>query len=466
MCNGTFGNTKRNKAMPATKSIYTCQNCGFQSPKWMGKCTSCGEWNTFVEEIIEKKKSAAKVAARHLGNQPITLENIQAAKTQRIVAGIKEFDRVLGGGIVPGSLILLGGDPGIGKSTLALQLALKLNKQKILYTSGEESLQQIKLRAERLNNSNNNCLFLSETSLENLLAHSEQIQPDVLIIDSIQTISTENIESSPGSVSQVRECTSAILKFAKKSGVAVVLIGHINKEGSIAGPKVLEHIVDTVLQFEGDTNYMYRILRSNKNRFGSTNELGIFEMRSDGLREITNPSEQLISKVSDDVSGTAIAATIEGIRPILIEIQALVSSAAYGTPQRSSTGFDLRRLNMLLAVLEKRAGFKLIQKDVFLNIAGGLKINDPATDLAVICSILSSNIDIPIDHKICFAGEVGLTGEIRAVNRIEQRIAEAAKLGFKKIIIPSLNKGFDTSGFGIDIVKTSRVEEVFRSIFG
>ncbi|QGY44401.1 DNA repair protein RadA [Maribellus comscasis] len=452
--------------MPATKSIYTCQNCGFQSPKWMGKCTSCGEWNTFVEEIIEKKKSAAKVAARHLGNQPITLENIQAAKTQRIVAGIKEFDRVLGGGIVPGSLILLGGDPGIGKSTLALQLALKLNKQKILYTSGEESLQQIKLRAERLNNSNNNCLFLSETSLENLLAHSEQIQPDVLIIDSIQTISTENIESSPGSVSQVRECTSAILKFAKKSGVAVVLIGHINKEGSIAGPKVLEHIVDTVLQFEGDTNYMYRILRSNKNRFGSTNELGIFEMRSDGLREITNPSEQLISKVSDDVSGTAIAATIEGIRPILIEIQALVSSAAYGTPQRSSTGFDLRRLNMLLAVLEKRAGFKLIQKDVFLNIAGGLKINDPATDLAVICSILSSNIDIPIDHKICFAGEVGLTGEIRAVNRIEQRIAEAAKLGFKKIIIPSLNKGFDTSGFGIDIVKTSRVEEVFRSIFG
>ncbi len=452
--------------MPATKTIYTCQNCGFQSPKWMGKCTSCGEWNTFVEEVIEKKKSIGKVAASHLINQPITLENIQASKTQRIVVGINEFDRVLGGGIVPGSLILLGGDPGIGKSTLALQLALKLNGLKILYTSGEESLQQIKLRAERLKISNNDCLFLSETSLENLIAHSEQIQPEVLIIDSIQTISTETIESSPGSVSQVRECTSAILKFAKKSGVAVILIGHINKEGSIAGPKVLEHIVDTVLQFEGDTNYMYRILRSNKNRFGSTNELGIFEMRSDGLREITNPSEQLISKVSDDVSGTAIAATIEGIRPILIEIQALVSSAAYGTPQRSSTGFDLRRLNMLLAVLEKRAGFKLIQKDVFLNIAGGLKINDPATDLAVICSILSSNIDIPIDHKICFAGEVGLTGEIRAVNRIEQRIAEAAKLGFKKIIIPSLNKGFDPSRFKIEIVKTSRVEEVFKSIFG
>ncbi len=452
--------------MPATKTIYTCQNCGFQSPKWMGKCTSCGEWNTFVEEVIEKKKSTGKIAAQHLGNQPITLESIQAAKTQRIVAGINEFDRVLGGGIVPGSLVLLGGDPGIGKSTLALQLALKLNQQKILYISGEESLQQIKLRAERLKISNNNCLFLSETSLENLLAHAEQIRPDVLIIDSIQTISTETIESSPGSVSQVRECTSAILKFAKKSDTAVILIGHINKEGSIAGPKVLEHIVDTVLQFEGDTNYMYRILRSNKNRFGSTNELGIFEMRSDGLREITNPSEQLISKISDDVSGTAIAATIEGIRPILIEIQALVSSAAYGTPQRSSTGFDLRRLNMLLAVLEKRAGFKLIQKDVFLNIAGGLKISDPATDLAVICSILSSNIDIPIDHKVCFAGEVGLTGEIRAVNRIEQRIAEAAKLGFKKIIIPSLNKGFDASRFNIEIVKTGRVEEVFRVIFG
>jgi len=452
--------------MPATKTIYTCQNCGFQSPKWMGKCTSCGEWNAFVEEVIEKKKSTGKVPVQHLENQPVTLENIQAAKTQRIVSGINEFDRVLGGGIVPGSLILLGGDPGIGKSTLALQLALKLNGQKILYTSGEESLQQIKLRAERLNISNSNCLFLSETSLENLIAHSEQTRAGVLIIDSIQTISTETIESSPGSVSQVRECTSVLLKFAKKSDTAVILIGHINKEGSIAGPKVLEHMVDTVLQFEGDTNYMYRILRSNKNRFGSTNELGIFEMRSDGLHEITNPSEQLISKMSDDVSGTAIAATIEGIRPILIEIQALVSSAAYGTPQRSSTGFDLRRLNMLLAVLEKRAGFKLIQKDVFLNIAGGLKINDPATDLSVICSILSSNIDIPIDHKICFAGEVGLTGEIRAVNRIEQRIAEAAKLGFKKIIIPSLNKGFDASRLNIEIIKTGRVEEVFRTIFG
>ncbi|NOR76181.1 MAG: DNA repair protein RadA [Draconibacterium sp.] len=451
--------------MVKVKSIFTCQNCGAQSPKWLGKCTICSEWNTFVEEVVNKKQSISKLSVQISGNQPITLENIKAVKNQRISVGINEFNRVLGGGIVPGSLILLGGDPGIGKSTLALQLALGLTERKILYTSGEESLQQIKLRAERLNMKNDNCLFLCETSLEHLIAHTEQTQPDLLIIDSIQTISTETIESSPGSVSQVRECTSAILKFAKKNDIAVILIGHITKEGNLAGPKVLEHMVDTVLQFEGDTNYMYRILRSNKNRFGSTHELGIFEMRSDGLREITNPSEQLISKVSDDVSGTAIAATIEGVRPFLIEIQALVSSAAYGTPQRSSTGFDLRRLNMLLAVLEKRAGFKLIQKDVFLNIAGGIKISDPATDLAVICSILSSNLDIAISHKNCFAGEVGLTGEIRAISRIEQRIAEAEKLGFSKIFIPKLNKGFDTSKLKIEVVKASRVEEVFRKIF-
>ncbi len=451
--------------MVKTKSIFICQNCGAQSPKWLGKCTTCGEWNTFIEEVVTKKQSTSKLSVQISGNQPLTLEDIKPVKNQRILVGINEFNRVLGGGLVPGSLILLGGDPGIGKSTLALQLALGLTERKILYTSGEESLQQIKLRAERLNIKNDNCLFLCETSLEHLIAHTEQSQPDLLIIDSIQTISTETIESSPGSVSQVRECTSAILKFAKKNDIAVILIGHITKEGSLAGPKVLEHMVDTVLQFEGDTNYMYRILRANKNRFGSTHELGIFEMRSDGLREITNPSEQLISKVSDDVSGTAIAATIEGVRPFLIEIQALVSSAAYGTPQRSSTGFDLRRLNMLLAVLEKRAGFKLIQKDVFLNIAGGIKISDPATDLAVICSILSSNLDIAISHKNCFAGEVGLTGEIRAVSRIEQRIAEAEKLGFSKIFIPQLNKGFDTSKLKIEVVKASRVEEVFRKIF-
>ncbi len=451
--------------MAQLKTIYTCQNCGAQSPKWIGKCASCNQWNTYVEEIIDKKQNTGKLAVQISGNQPLTLEKIETVKNKRIPIPIKEFNRVLGGGIVPGSLILLGGDPGIGKSTLALQLALALKGRKILYTSGEESLQQIKLRAERLNIDNTSCLFLSETSLEHLIAHSEQIQPDILIIDSIQTISTETIESSPGSVSQVRECTSAILKYAKKANIAVILIGHITKEGNLAGPKVLEHMVDVVLQFEGDTNYMYRILRSNKNRFGSTNELGIFEMESSGLREILNPSEQLISKVSDHVSGTAIATTIEGVRPFLIEIQALVSTAAYGTPQRSSTGFDLRRLNMLLAVLEKRAGFKLIQKDVFLNIAGGLKINDPATDLAVICSILSSNIDIAIDHKYCFAGEVGLTGEIRAVSRVEQRIAEAEKLGFTRIYIPAHNKSFDNKKVKIEIIKASRVEEVFRNIF-
>jgi DNA repair protein RadA/Sms len=452
--------------MVQIKSIYTCQNCGVQSSKWIGKCPSCNEWNTYVEEVVSKKQSTGKLAVQISENQPLTLDKIETVKNKRISVEIEEFNRVLGGGIVPGSLILLGGDPGIGKSTLALQIALLLKERKILYTSGEESLQQIKLRAERLNIENNNCLFLSETSLEFLTAHTEQIQPDLLIIDSIQTISTETIESSPGSVSQVKECTSAILKYAKKTGVAVILIGHITKEGSLAGPKVLEHMVDVVLQFEGDTNYMYRILRSNKNRFGSTNELGIFEMESDGLHEILNPSEHLISKVSDQVSGTAIASTIEGVRPFLIEIQALVSTAAYGTPQRSSTGFDLRRLNMLLAVLEKRAGFKLIQKDVFLNIAGGLKISDPATDLAVICSILSSNIDVAINHKFCFAGEVGLTGEIRAVNRVEQRIAEAEKLGFKRIYIPAHNKSFDNLKFKIEIVKARFVEEVFRNIFG
>ena len=452
--------------MAQVKSVYICQECGAQSPKWMGKCLSCNGWNTFVEEIIEKKKAGVQLITSQSGNQPLTLEEITSEKMERIRVGIAEFDRVLGGGIVPGSIVLLGGEPGIGKSTLVLQMALGLKEKKILYVSGEESLQQIKLRAGRLGINGSNCLFLSETSLENVIAHTGQVSPHLLIIDSIQTLATSTVESSPGSVTQVRECTAGILKFAKQNHVAVVLIGHINKEGNLAGPKVLEHIVDSVLQFEGDTNYMYRILRASKNRFGSTNELGIFEMRGNGLQEILNPSEQLISKVSDDVSGTAVAATIEGIRPFLIEIQALVSSAAYGTPQRSSTGFDLRRLNMLLAVLEKRAGFKLLAKDVFLNIAGGLRVNDPATDLAVICSILSSNIDIAIDHKTCFAGEVGLTGEIRGVNRIEQRIAEAAKLGFKRIFIPKLNKGFDGSGFSIELVKVSRVEEVFRKIFG
>jgi DNA repair protein RadA/Sms len=453
--------------MSSTKTIYTCQYCGAQSPKWLGRCPSCGKWNTYVEEIVSKKKPISEKTTQLNDNQPLTLENIQSKKNyRRIEAGINEFDRVLGGGFVPGSIVLLGGEPGIGKSTLALQMAMGLNNNKVLYISGEESLQQIKLRAGRLPTNNNKCLFLCETSLESVIYHTKQIQPDLLIIDSIQTISTEMIDSSPGSVSQVRECTSSILKFAKKSETAVVLIGHINKEGSLAGPKVMEHMVDTVLQFEGDSNYMYRILRANKNRFGSTNELGIFEMGNNGLREIINPSEQLVSKTSNDISGTAIASTIQGIRPFLIEIQALVSSAAYGTPQRSSTGFDLRRLNMLLAVLEKRAGFKLLAKDVFINIAGGLKINDPATDLAVICAILSSNIDTALEHKTCFTGEVGLTGEIRGVNRIEQRIAEAARLGFNKIFIPLHTRGFDEKKFKIKIVKVARVEEVIHHIFG
>lgn len=451
--------------MSKAKTIFSCQSCGVQSPKWIGKCPSCGEWNSYVEELLSKDKSGASSFVLVEGNKPLKLDDIVAAKTPRIKTEIGEINRVLGGGIVPGSLVLIGGEPGIGKSTLILQLALGLKNEKVLYASGEESLQQIKLRAQRLNQNSSNCHFISETSLENLLAQSENFKPDILVVDSIQTMATEQIESSPGSVVQIRECTSAILKYAKSNGIAVFLIGHINKEGSLAGPKVLEHIVDTVIQFEGDSNNMYRILRAIKNRFGSTSELGIFEMRSTGLIEIINPSEQLISKVSEDVSGTAISATVEGIRPFLVEIQALVSSAAYGNPQRSATGFDLRRLNMLLAVLEKRAGFKLQTKDVFLNIAGGLKINDPATDLAVICSILSSNIDIAINHKTCFAGEVGLTGEIRAVSRIDQRIGEAAKLGFEKIVVPTLNKGYKTSGLPITVVKAARVEEVFRNLF-
>ncbi len=451
--------------MSKAKTAYTCQNCNYQTPKWVGRCPSCGQWNTLLEELIVKEKSPGFSAASISGNKPLTLNEVPPLKTARIKTGIDEVNRVLGGGIVPGSLILIGGEPGIGKSTLILQLALGLDNLRVLYASGEESIQQIKLRAERLNISSEKCYFIVETSLENLIAHSEQFKPDILIVDSIQTLSTELIESSPGSVVQVRECTSAILKYAKRNSIAVFLIGHINKEGSLAGPKVLEHIVDAVLQFEGDSNYMFRILRSIKNRFGSTSELGIFEMRNDGLREVKNPSEQLISKINEDVSGTAIAATVEGIRPFLVEIQALVSSAAYGTPQRSSTGFDLRRLNMLLAVLEKRAGFKLQSKDVFLNIAGGIRIDDPATDLAVICSILSSNIDIAIPHKTCFAGEVGLTGEIRAINRIEQRISEASKLGFNRIFIPKLNKGFDAGGHNITIDKASKVDEVFRNLF-
>jgi len=454
--------------MAKTKSVYVCQNCGAEAAKWVGKCPACGEWNTYVEEIIRKEKSSTVATGF------ISPENVKPQRIQEVVAseevrddtGNNEFNRVLGGGIVPGSLTLIGGEPGIGKSTLVLQIVLNIQGKRTLYVSGEESTKQLKLRADRLNVPNNpDCFIVSETSLEQIFVHIQNVKPDLVIIDSIQTISTEMAESSPGSVSQVRECSAALLKFAKESNIPVILIGHINKEGNIAGPKVLEHIVDTVLQFEGDQHYMYRILRSIKNRFGSTAELGIYEMQQSGLREVSNPSEMLLSNNHEGLSGTAIGAAIEGIRPFLIETQALVSTAAYGTPQRSATGFDIRRLNMLLAVLEKRVGFKLAQKDVYLNIAGGLKINDPAIDLAIISAILSSNMDIAIDEQTCLAGEVGLSGEIRPINRIEQRISEAEKLGFKRIIIPEY-KNISLKNRSIEVCFARKVEEAFKYLFG
>ena len=450
--------------MSKTKTVFVCQSCGAQSPKWVGKCNVCGEWNTVLEEIVAARPSGSPQGIKE-SQRPRTLSEIDLDQQERIVTGNAEFDRVTGGGLVPGGMILLGGEPGIGKSTLVLQVALKLAPLKVLYISGEESLQQLKMRANRLDGAPNSCLFLCETSLETILSHMETEQPNLVIIDSIQTMSTEMAESSPGSVTQIRECTVGIMKVAKAKQIAVLLIGHINKEGSLAGPKVLEHIVDTVLQFEGDRNYLFRILRSIKNRFGSTAELGIFEMRQDGLHEVNNPSEMLLSSHNDGLSGTATAATMEGMRSFLIEVQALVSSAAYGNPQRSATGFDLRRMNMLLAVLEKRAGFKLMTKDVFLNIAGGLRVDDPAMDLAVIAAILSSNFDVAIDKQIAFAGEVGLTGEIRPVNRIEQRIAEAQKLGFKEIYLSKYNKGVDFKRFDIKIHQIERVEKMIRTLF-
>lgn len=458
--------------MAKTKTVYICSHCGADSPKWLGKCPNCGEWNTYVEEVVAKEVPSAKrpvpsgLSERGQA-RPVLLRDITAEKEDRLDMKDQELNRVLGGGLVKGSLVLIGGEPGIGKSTLVLQTILKLHDLKVLYVSGEESYRQLKMRADRLASDSQNCLILCETNLEQIFVQAQNVQPDLLIIDSIQTIFTELVESSPGSVSQVRECSAAILKYAKESGVPVLLIGHINKEGSIAGPKVLEHIVDTVLQFEGDQHYMYRILRSIKNRFGSTAELGIYEMRQEGLREVSNPSELLLTQNHEGLSGVAIAAAIEGIRPFLIETQALVSSAVYGTPQRSATGFDIRRMNMLLAVLEKRAGFKLAQKDVFLNIAGGLRVNDPAIDLAVLAAVLSSSLDISIEPGVCMAGEVGLSGEIRPVNRIEQRIMEAEKLGFSRILIPYNNlKGFDTSRCRIQIVQVRKVEEAFRQLFG
>jgi len=452
--------------MAKTKSVFFCQNCGAESAKWIGRCPACGEWNTYTEQIVSKNSGAKQNYYVSELQAPQKLNEIISKKEGRILTGIQELDRILGGGIVPGSMILIGGEPGIGKSTLSLQVALMLKNLKVLYVSGEESPQQIKMRAERINIQNNNCFILSETLLENIFTQLQNINPELIIIDSIQTLYSERLESSAGTVSQIRESAASLLKFAKESNVPVFLIGHINKEGDLAGPKVLEHIVDTVLQFEGDHNNMYRILRTTKNRFGSTSELGIFEMNNKGLREVPNPSEILITQTDEHLSGTSIASTINGARPLLLEIQALVSTAAYGTPQRSSTGFDTRRLGMLLAVLEKRAGFRLNQKDVFLNIAGGLKVDDPAIDLSVISSVLSSNLDIPIDKDICFAAEIGLTGEIRPVSRIEQRIGEADKLGFKKIYISKFNsKGLDESKYKIQIIKVSRVEELFRSLF-
>lgn len=470
------------------KTVYVCTQCGFEAPKWQGRCSACGEWNTFKEMTIRPAKSAPAWGAKGGAEaRPILLNSVSAEEEPRIDMHDAEFNRVLGGGLVPGSLVLIGGEPGIGKSTLLLQTILGLTDRTILYASGEESERQIKLRADRLARRHHatspsapdsttnvaastpdNLYLLCETRIEQILTHAKNLQPGLIIIDSIQTMSVEGVESSPGSITQIRESAAALLKYAKENAVPVLIVGHITKEGSIAGPKVLEHIVDSVLQFEGDRHYFYRILRPIKNRFGSTSELGIYEMRAEGLRPVDNPSELLITQGQQELSGIAISAAIEGVRPFLIETQALVSTAAYGTPQRSATGFDLRRLNMLLAVLEKRVGFKLVQKDVFLNIAGGIRVADTAMDLSVIAAVLSSNVDTAIDPTTCMCGEVGLSGEIRPVSRIEQRIAEAQKLGFQRILLPENNvKGINTKLFrGIDIVPVARVELALRELFG
>ena len=467
--------------MAKDKTAYVCTNCGQESPKWVGKCPACGQWNTF-KEIKIAASSPAKVAAARGGlskgtsaqssalnaGKVLRLHEISSHDDPRIDMHDAELNRVLGGGLVPGSIVLLGGEPGIGKSTLSLQTMLNMPEKKILYVSGEESAHQLKMRAERLGGGDTeNFMLLTENSLEAIFDQIKEVQPELIVIDSIQTISTEDVESSAGSIAQVRECASALLRFAKTSGVPVILIGHITKEGTLAGPKILEHIVDTVIQFEGDQHYMYRILRSIKNRFGSTAELGIYEMLQNGLRQVSNPSELLLTQDRDGLSGIAITSAIEGIRPFLVETQALVSTAAYGTPQRSATGFDQRRLNMLLAVLEKRVGFKLAQKDVFVNIAGGLRVTDLAMDLSVIAAVLSSNVDTPIEAGWCMAGEVGLSGEVRPINRIEQRIAEAEKLGFTDMIIPKYNlQGFDKKKYKINLHPVRKVEEALRAIFG
>ena len=456
-------------AKPKEKSVWFCTECGNDSPKWEGRCPVCGAWNSMVEEKVKSTRQGATKSplGRTPESVPRKVSEIETVAEPRIHMPSEELNRVLGGGLVPGSMVLIGGEPGIGKSTLVLQNILAIKSRRMLYVSGEESVMQIKLRADRLGRMSDNCYVVTETSLESIFAHIEKVQPELLIVDSIQTIASDDIESSAGSVSQVREGAARLLRYAKQTGVPVMLIGHINKEGSLAGPKVLEHIVDAVLQFEGDRQYMYRILRAIKNRFGNTSELGIYEMCQRGLREVTNPSEMLVSQHDgQQLSGCAVGVTIEGARPFLIEAQALVSTAAYGTPQRSVTGFDSKRMNMLLAVLEKRVGFKLAQKDVFLNIAGGLKVADPALDLAVIAAILSSNVDMAIPAGVCLSGEVGLSGEIRPVTRMEQRVREAEKLGMRQILIPRGSlKGVDRSKFTIDVVEVTKVEEAFRHLF-
>ena len=459
--------------MAKDKIAYVCDNCGQESTKWIGKCPSCGQWNTFREIRVAASAPSAATATKLKGNgltnnSPRLLKEIDSRQDPRIDMCDDELNRVLGGGLVPGSIVLLGGEPGIGKSTLTLQTILRMQGHNILYVSGEESAHQLKMRAMRIpHEDSDTCHILCETSLEKIYSAIADLKPEIVIIDSIQTIYTEQVETSPGSITQVRECASSLLRFAKTSGIPVILIGHINKEGTLAGPKILEHIVDTVIQFEGDQHYMYRILRSIKNRFGSTSELGIYEMMQSGLRQVSNPSDLLRTQDHEGLSGVAISAAIEGVRPFLLETQALVSSAAYGTPQRSATGFDQRRLNMLLAVLEKRVGFKLMQKDVFLNIAGGLRVTDLAMDLSVIAAVLSSNVDTAIETGWCMAGEVGLSGEVRPVSRIEQRVAEAEKLGFSHIIVPHYNmSGFNTKRYKIDIVPVKKVEEALRALFG
>jgi len=455
--------------MAKTKTTFFCQNCGAQSIKWLGKCPSCGEWNTYIEEVVQREEKAGKwqsmgASGRERKPQPVT--EISFDTDQRIHTHNAELNRVLGGGLVPGSVILIGGEPGIGKSTLMLQVALNCKGIKVLYISGEESEQQIRMRAERIGIKNTDCYILTETSTQIIFQHLEELRPGMVIIDSIQTLHTDSIDSSAGSISQIKETAAEMQRFSKITNTPVFLIGHITKDGSLAGPKILEHMVDTVLSFEGDRNYGYRILRAAKNRFGSTSELGIYEMQDTGLREVSNPSEILLSQRDEDVSGITIAATIEGLRPMLIETQALVSSAAYGTPQRSSTGFDTKRLNMLLAVLEKRSGFRLASKDVFLNIAGGIKVDDPAIDLAVVAAVLSSNEDLPVDSKTCFAAEVGLSGEIRAINRVDQRISEAEKLGFERIFISKYNlKGIDPKRFSIRIIPIKKITDLSSHLF-